>query len=368
MDASHRSGYVTASADRVRAGGVVPGLARGRRPARWRSAAGDSGRAPRGSSPCFAGSMAAGAGARAERVGTLGACDASPRVLLNTPDIELWPGGLLRARSNHDARVLSRALRVLRRKRDGRFLAAELPEGLMPLVPSLQREDRAGRRRWTRSTRSRRTRAAAWNACTSFPSPACTNASTHSASRKTYARTHRPVARRRARPPRLRRLRSLPPSAVAAARRRARVAAPASRSDARGRRARIDQRLSHRTITSSASSNGSSRAGRRSRRSSPSTPRPVSANTTAGARSTSARRTSRRRKRVSRRRAHSRGCRRTPRAHGFVLSYPRDNPHGIVYEPWHWCWRGWVRRTLASRVDLRPRTTSTSCACSPPGS
>lgn len=23
---------------------------------------------------------------------------------------------------------------------------------------------------------------------------------------------------------------------------------------------------------------------------------------------------------------------------GFVLSYPRDNPHGIVYEPWHWRW------------------------------
>jgi D-alanyl-D-alanine carboxypeptidase len=22
----------------------------------------------------------------------------------------------------------------------------------------------------------------------------------------------------------------------------------------------------------------------------------------------------------------------------FTLSYPRDNPHGIVYEPWHWCW------------------------------
>ena len=20
------------------------------------------------------------------------------------------------------------------------------------------------------------------------------------------------------------------------------------------------------------------------------------------------------------------------------MSYPRDNPHGIVYEPWHWCW------------------------------
>lgn len=24
--------------------------------------------------------------------------------------------------------------------------------------------------------------------------------------------------------------------------------------------------------------------------------------------------------------------------HGFVLSYPRGNPHGIIYEPWHWCW------------------------------
>ena len=23
---------------------------------------------------------------------------------------------------------------------------------------------------------------------------------------------------------------------------------------------------------------------------------------------------------------------------GFSLSYPRNNPHGIVYEPWHWCW------------------------------
>ena len=24
---------------------------------------------------------------------------------------------------------------------------------------------------------------------------------------------------------------------------------------------------------------------------------------------------------------------------GFVLSFPRDNPHGYVYEPWHWCYR-----------------------------
>lgn len=60
--------------------------------------------------------------------------------LLNTADIELWPGGLLRARSNRDARVLARARRVLRRKRDGRYLAALLPEGLMPLLPSWGRE------------------------------------------------------------------------------------------------------------------------------------------------------------------------------------------------------------------------------------
>lgn len=61
-------------------------------------------------------------------------------VLINTPDIEVWPGGLLRARSNHDARLLSRARHVLRRKRDGRYLAADLPEGLQPLVAGALRE------------------------------------------------------------------------------------------------------------------------------------------------------------------------------------------------------------------------------------
>lgn len=38
----------------------------------------------------------------------------------------------------------------------------------------------------------------------------------------------------------------------------------------------------------------------------------------------------------------------TRRAHefGFALSYPRGNPHGIAYEPWHWCWH--ARRRTAS--------------------
>jgi zinc D-Ala-D-Ala carboxypeptidase len=26
--------------------------------------------------------------------------------------------------------------------------------------------------------------------------------------------------------------------------------------------------------------------------------------------------------------------------YGFHLSYPRDNPFGIDFEPWHWCYRG----------------------------
>jgi D-alanyl-D-alanine carboxypeptidase len=64
----------------------------------------------------------------------------SNAVLVNTAQIDLWPGGLLRARNNHDARILARARHVLRRKRDGRFLAADLPEALVPLVYSLLAE------------------------------------------------------------------------------------------------------------------------------------------------------------------------------------------------------------------------------------
>jgi zinc D-Ala-D-Ala carboxypeptidase len=63
-----------------------------------------------------------------------------PRTLINTAEIELWPARLLRARSNRDARILARAELVLRRKRDGRFLAAALPEGLMALEPHWRRE------------------------------------------------------------------------------------------------------------------------------------------------------------------------------------------------------------------------------------
>jgi D-alanyl-D-alanine carboxypeptidase len=63
-----------------------------------------------------------------------------PRFLVNTPDIELWPATLCRARSSADARLIAGADLVLRRKRDGRFLAALGPAELVPLVPALWRE------------------------------------------------------------------------------------------------------------------------------------------------------------------------------------------------------------------------------------
>ena len=62
------------------------------------------------------------------------------RVLFNTPDIEIWPADLLHARGNRDARVLSQASCVLRRKSDGRYLAAVVPQGIVGLLPRWQRE------------------------------------------------------------------------------------------------------------------------------------------------------------------------------------------------------------------------------------
>lgn len=41
------------------------------------------------------------------------------------------------------------------------------------------------------------------------------------------------------------------------------------------------------------------------------------------------------------------------KAFGFVLSYPPDNPHGILYEPWHWCWTGDGDRGDPERVGDR---------------
>src|SRR3546814_9743480 len=56
-----------------------------------------------------------------------------PAILTNTARVEAWPGGLLRARGNHDARLLAGADHVFRRKRDGRYLAIERGGELLPL-------------------------------------------------------------------------------------------------------------------------------------------------------------------------------------------------------------------------------------------
>ena len=58
-----------------------------------------------------------------------------PRTLFNTPDIEAWPAWLCTARRNHDARHLANARWLLRHKRDGRYLAAAGSEGTVGLAP-----------------------------------------------------------------------------------------------------------------------------------------------------------------------------------------------------------------------------------------
>ncbi len=60
--------------------------------------------------------------------------------LVNSPDVEAWPARLLRARASADARVVAGADWVLRRKRDGRFLAALGAGRLHALVPRLAKE------------------------------------------------------------------------------------------------------------------------------------------------------------------------------------------------------------------------------------
>lgn len=57
--------------------------------------------------------------------------------LVNSPDVEAWPAQLLRARANADARALAQAPWLLRRKRDGQYLATFDGRRLQALVPRL---------------------------------------------------------------------------------------------------------------------------------------------------------------------------------------------------------------------------------------
>lgn len=49
-------------------------------------------------------------------------------------------------------------------------------------------------------------------------------------------------------------------------------------------------------------------------------------------------------------------CAHAPRF-GFTLSFPAGNPHGIAFEPWHWCYRPASR---ASRAASRPGVPTSS--------
>ena len=66
---------------------------------------------------------------------------ARPLLLLNSPEIEIWPAWLLRARGNADARLLARSRWALRRKRDGRYLGAlDAAGAVTPMVTRLPHE------------------------------------------------------------------------------------------------------------------------------------------------------------------------------------------------------------------------------------
>lgn len=64
--------------------------------------------------------------------------------LVNSESVEAWPARLLRARANADARALAQSDWCLRRKRDGRFLATFDGRRLHALVPGLAREPGLG--------------------------------------------------------------------------------------------------------------------------------------------------------------------------------------------------------------------------------
>jgi D-alanyl-D-alanine carboxypeptidase len=84
-----------------------------------------------------------------------------PRHLVNDGHLEAWPADLVRARANADARALAGAEWCVRRKRDGRFVAALGPRGLHALVPRLDREPGLGSLLAAIGTRDERAGAAA---------------------------------------------------------------------------------------------------------------------------------------------------------------------------------------------------------------
>lgn len=52
-------------------------------------------------------------------------------------------------------------------------------------------------------------------------------------------------------------------------------------------------------------------------------------------------------------------------AYGFVMSYPRNNPQGFVFEPWHWCYQGPLGTGVVSTSSIAAVSASISPAYLP---
>ncbi|HZH43602.1 MAG TPA: M15 family metallopeptidase [Lysobacter sp.] len=262
---------------------------------------------------------------------------ARPQVLLNTPEIELWPAWLLAARRNADARALAQARWLLRRKRDGRYLATLGADGLRTLLPRPPHRDAVG------------AALARLDGEVARPLPRSEPARPLPLQRLQQrlhllglddgygARTGLPLVPE---PDRLafagfdryrRPLWLLAPAARAwtrmqdAARRDGVVLEAISGYRSHDYQLGIFERKRARGLSveqiltvNAAPGYSEHHSGRALDIGTPGEPPAEESFERTGA--------------FAWLRAHA-------DAFGFVMSYPRDNPHGIVYEPWHWCWR-----------------------------
>ncbi|MDV3513349.1 D-alanyl-D-alanine carboxypeptidase family protein [Stenotrophomonas sp. C1657] len=259
-------------------------------------------------------------------------------LLINTETVELWPAPLLRARSNLDARLLARAQWVLRRKRDGRYLAAVLAHGVHSLVPRLPREPGVGEAlALLDGARSRPFGAAledqwlqlvglqqrlqqlgldaqryAHDSGLALEAEPCV---LHWAGRDRFAR---PLWLRRGAAQGWRRMRlhaardGIALDAISGFRSHAYQLGIFERKLARGQSVPQILKVNAAPGFSEHHSGHALDIG---------TPGDAPAEETFEATAAFA------------------WLQANAAAHGFHLSYPRDNPHGIVYEPWHWCWK-----------------------------
>ncbi|WMJ68300.1 M15 family metallopeptidase [Stenotrophomonas sp. 24(2023)] len=257
----------------------------------------------------------------------------TPPLLLNTDAIELWPAALLRARSSTDARLLAQAQWVLRRKHDGRYLAAVLPRGVHSLVTHLPREPGVDLALATLDTRRAALEAqwlpmaglqarlaqlgldAARYAADSGLRLEAEPALLHYAGRDRF---HRPLWLRRPAAQAWRRLRlhaareGIALDAISGYRSHAYQLGIFERKLARG--LTVAQILTVNAAPGFSEHHGGHALDIGT---------PGDAPAEESFEGTPA---------FAWLQAHA-------GAHGFHLSYPRDNPHGIVYEPWHWCWK-----------------------------